>query len=557
MFSSSLRPSFSARMNQPRPSAYIESRASHSSAGEKDARVKGTESSVPGLGDVGGAGKDDEKGENDENGGNGENADAGGVDPEVNTNNGTRSASPALVGSIENDRSSGRCRSIEPRENGDAGKDDNTNIYRDIYVLMLGWQDEASGVWGDLERLATVFNYEYNFKVIQWPLLPMGAEDTLLSQLRALERTAFLQDSLLIVYYIGHGRLAHDESLVISGLDFIPAQAWHPHVNWTTIQHELQRMDNDVLIILDSCASAGVVARTDATISRGKVEIIAACGYDENARAPNCVEMFATFFEPTFTRAMIDSLAASAQANSPVTAASLQLGMVKTILTNVFRSGYKGFEVLPTAVHFTVGNDPAASSIPLQIMERPQRIAGQWNWGWPIPGPDDDPPAESSMIVAERLNPLLRGRGQHVPLIDVVRRAVGNVTIGPGRRKPKNISMVLYSDTKKGSLRSQGMQKARFNGVKRGDAYFPKLFTAIKPSLCQHYEELDASIGGDCENMEVLCDEDTHLLTSKVWDDAGRDYWVTERTCIWIEKLFPQAWPSILKRRSEIVNMKG
>lgn len=113
-------------------------------------------------------------------------------------------------------------------------------------------------------------------------------------------------------------------------------------------------------------------------------------------------------------------------------------------------------------------------------------------------------------------------------------------------RKPDNISTVQYADTKKRSLRSQGMQQAHLDSAKRRGG-FQRLRTVTKPSLCSHFEDLTAPTAGNCADMEGLCHPETHLLVARIEDDCGIEYWIEENICRWIVQLFPERWPSILR----------
>ncbi|KAG4444337.1 hypothetical protein IFR05_000211 [Cadophora sp. M221] len=120
-------------------------------------------------------------------------------------------------------------------------------------------------------------------------------------------------------------------------------------------------------------------------------------------------------------------------------------------------------------------------------------------------------------------------------------------------RRPDNISTAQYTDTKKGSLRSQGMRLAQLDGAKRCGG-FQKFQTVTTPSLCSHFEDLTAFTVGNCADMEGLCHPETHLLMARIEDDCGSEYWIEKNTCRWIVKLFPERWSSILRQCSEVWN---
>ena len=124
-------------------------------------------------------------------------------------------------------------------------------------------------------------------------------------------------------------------------------------------------MDNDVLILLDSCFSGGFITGVDTTKSKGKVEVIAASGYSEMAFGPEKVRTMWTRHVPTFTRELVKQLKSKAETNLPFTAANLHVGLVQQIIHANFDSQAHG-GVLPTPVHFNLGQNLEAGSILLK-----------------------------------------------------------------------------------------------------------------------------------------------------------------------------------------------
>ena len=137
-----------------------------------------------------------------------------------------------------------------------------------------------------------------------------------------------------------------------------------PFVNWSAIQTVLERLEIDVLILLDTCAARGAVIRSSAARAKGRTEIIAACGYDDSAYGvPPAAYGFQHFI--TFSKTLTDVLKASSSVS--LTAVSLHYKLVKRIMDHNYRFGNQT-KALSTPVHFSIGGDPEKGSIPLKAL---------------------------------------------------------------------------------------------------------------------------------------------------------------------------------------------
>ena len=74
-----------------------------------------------------------------------------------------------------------------------------------------------------------------------------------------------------------------------------------PTLDWYALQSGLEHADSDVLILLDSCASAGSLSssRQLDNPDGGRTELLAACGFDAKALGPG---------PHSFTNALIKEL---------------------------------------------------------------------------------------------------------------------------------------------------------------------------------------------------------------------------------------------------------
>ena len=145
-----------------------------------------------------------------------------------------------------------------------------------------------------------------------------------------------------------------------------PWDDFDPRICWSVIQDALQAMENDVLILLDTCFASGCVTGVDTATSKGKVEVIAASGYNEMAFGPEKVRTMWTGRIPTFTRELVQQLKTKAEKNLPFTATNLHLGLVKQIIHANFDTHARG-AVLPTPVYFNLGQDLEAGSFLLKV----------------------------------------------------------------------------------------------------------------------------------------------------------------------------------------------
>jgi len=143
---------------------------------------------------------------------------------------------------------------------------------------------------------------------------------------------------------------------------------------WSAIQSKLQSMANDVLIILESCEAAGVVASTDIRNSRGRAEIIAACGHNvDSHQPPRRTYKQRNFLN--FSSALTAELKEKARQNQSFTAASLHCDLLKRIIRHKTDLGHNE-NPIPTPVYiFAAGNleDPSILVSPLPGVQTHRR----------------------------------------------------------------------------------------------------------------------------------------------------------------------------------------
>lgn len=146
-----------------------------------------------------------------------------------------------------------------------------------------------------------------------------------------------------------------------------------PKLDWSTLQVILQNLNCDVLILLDTCHAASSIVASSSTnaSSKGRTEIIAACGYE--AKTPGLDRDLFGQYLPTFSRALSMELQRLSLSPRPFSAAILHCTILER---NVFGNAF-AFPALqlpfsmqmttsPTPVHVVLGNAWDMPGIPLQ-----------------------------------------------------------------------------------------------------------------------------------------------------------------------------------------------
>lgn len=84
--------------------------------------------------------------------------------------------------------------------------------YTTVSVLMLRWEEDTT-VEADMATLDQVFRDRYNYRTERWniPTVPNPSIKLGVQMAQFLENAR--QDSLLIIYYAGHGYVGSDNQL--------------------------------------------------------------------------------------------------------------------------------------------------------------------------------------------------------------------------------------------------------------------------------------------------------------------------------------------------------
>ncbi|KAL2071832.1 hypothetical protein VTL71DRAFT_13067 [Oculimacula yallundae] len=174
---------------------------------------------------------------------------------------------------------------------------DTKSRYSRVSVLMLSWENEDPNlpVSQEIDKLHDIFQNLYRYETERWTIPDENCHYRLTEKIMDYVKPA--EDSkthLKIVYYAGHARLTETRLLVWTSVrNYTKPKC--PIVKWGGIQTILEEATNDILILLDCCASG----TANASEGNGVNELISACAFNETA---NGVGPF------SFTNALVTEL---------------------------------------------------------------------------------------------------------------------------------------------------------------------------------------------------------------------------------------------------------
>ncbi|CAG7566476.1 unnamed protein product [Fusarium equiseti] len=163
--------------------------------------------------------------------------------------------------------------------------------YSDVQVLLIQWDEDELQVELELDELEKVFRKQYGFAT-QTFLIPTANSHRKLNQkvLSFVDQNED-EDTLLIVYYGGHGSINKARQ-----------STWHctrdrtyASVEWSAIQKLFETAQCDVLLLLDCCAAASAAPLTERT--NYMMETIAACGFETWTSLPGAQSFTHTLIE--------------------------------------------------------------------------------------------------------------------------------------------------------------------------------------------------------------------------------------------------------------------
>ncbi|KAJ8071114.1 hypothetical protein OCU04_001455 [Sclerotinia nivalis] len=139
--------------------------------------------------------------------------------------------------------------------------------YREAHILLLSWhrEDDDLHVQQEVDDLERVFRNTFKYQTTQKVLKqdPKKHPQTQINLFLAeFVHSHDDPNTLLIVYYAGHGKLIDGEDgLALIGSTAIPAKNNELHeIVWSSAEHNIQNTQSDVLVIFD-CCNAGEMDR--------------------------------------------------------------------------------------------------------------------------------------------------------------------------------------------------------------------------------------------------------------------------------------------------------
>ncbi|PMD35049.1 hypothetical protein L207DRAFT_517151 [Hyaloscypha variabilis F] len=237
------------------------------------------------------------------------------------------------------------------------------NIYAEVYVLLLYWQDtKAAGFKQEADALEHLFEKGFGYppdhiKQFEIPLKQsqIALEAEILSFM--LNKT---QDSLLIIHYGGHGDADDDPERQRPRLAvWATSTVGGPTIDWHKIQPRLlNEAEADVLLILDCCYSAS--AARERPKVKNRVELLCATSMKRQTPPPG----------PTsFTSIMIREIKSLLSGNRGVTISKLhnhlmkqQSGLFETSVWVELQAGSgRHIKLEKLSPHIPISTPPASS----------------------------------------------------------------------------------------------------------------------------------------------------------------------------------------------------
>src|SRR6266516_3644906 len=83
----------------------------------------------------------------------------------------------------------------------------NSTRYSGVFALLLSWEEDDLNVITEIKALKEVFNKLYGFVTEEWKIPSDDSHGELGDRLRKFTKAYAKDDSLLIIYYGGHGFL--------------------------------------------------------------------------------------------------------------------------------------------------------------------------------------------------------------------------------------------------------------------------------------------------------------------------------------------------------------
>ncbi|KAH7004659.1 hypothetical protein EDB82DRAFT_56746 [Fusarium venenatum] len=162
--------------------------------------------------------------------------------------------------------------------------------YSDVQVLLIQWDEDELQVEDEVNELRRVFNL-YNFTTTKFRIPTSNSHRKLNQKVLSFVEEHENEDTLLIIYYGGHGVINKARQSTWS----CKRDKSYATVEWSAIQTLFETAKCDVLLLLDCCAAASAAPLTERTTYM--METIAACGFETWTSSPGAQSFTHTLIE--------------------------------------------------------------------------------------------------------------------------------------------------------------------------------------------------------------------------------------------------------------------
>ncbi|KAF4451893.1 hypothetical protein F53441_5212 [Fusarium austroafricanum] len=163
--------------------------------------------------------------------------------------------------------------------------------YSEVQVLLIRWDEDELEVEWELNELRRVFNDLYGFTTDKFLIPTQNSHRKLNHKALSFVEEHENEDTLLIVYYGGHGVINKARQSTWS----CKGDKSYATVEWSAIQTLFEMAKCDVLLLLDCCAGASAAPLTERPTN--VKETIAACGFETWTPRPGAQSFTHTLIE--------------------------------------------------------------------------------------------------------------------------------------------------------------------------------------------------------------------------------------------------------------------
>ncbi|KAF4332850.1 hypothetical protein FBEOM_13343 [Fusarium beomiforme] len=163
--------------------------------------------------------------------------------------------------------------------------------YTEVQVLLIRWEEDELEVDWELNELRRVFHNLYGFTTDKFLIPTQNSHRKLNHKALSFVEEHENEDTLLIVYYGGHGVINKARQSTWS----CKCDKSYATVEWSAIQTLFEMAKCDVLLLLDCCAGASAAPLTERPTNIK--ETIAACGFETWTPRPGAQSFTHTLIE--------------------------------------------------------------------------------------------------------------------------------------------------------------------------------------------------------------------------------------------------------------------